>query len=86
MFIFLEENQQNAKKFLASIEKNYRTADIRFLERLAEEERKRIEEEKRLYVEKEKLAIIKKAKGQGYTVKEKQNGQSVQLVLVRTTY
>lgn len=76
--------------FLDELERTYnRLFDERQaeLERLRkEEELLRIEAERKRYVEAKKQEVIKKAKEKGYSVKEKQAGNKVKLVLVRHTY
>lgn len=69
-------------QFLAAVENQYKTIE----QKMEEAERLRLEKEKQQYIEQKKQAIIQKAKAQGYSIKEKQKGKSVQLVLVRTTY
>ncbi|MDX9804940.1 MAG: hypothetical protein RBT87_03815 [bacterium] len=55
-------------------------------EKRLEAERARIENERRAYVEKQRQEIIKKAEAKGYKIKEKRNGNEIQLVLVKHTY
>ncbi|MCD4820942.1 MAG: hypothetical protein K8R11_02440 [Methanococcoides sp.] len=72
--------------FLNAVEKAYKNAYGRMIERLAEEERIREEERKKQYVEKIRNETIDRAKGQGYTIKESRQGNKVKLVLTRTVY
>lgn len=55
-------------------------------EKRLEAEKIRIENERKAYVEKQRQEIIKKAEAKGYKVKEKTNGNEIQLVLVKHTY
>ena len=52
----------------------------------AEAEKQRLERERKEYVEQQKAAIIKKAKEQGYDVRETVIDNKIKLVLVQTTY
>lgn len=72
--------------FLDAVDKAYRNAYDRLLERLAEEERQREEERKRQYVEKIRQETIAKAQSLGYAIKESRQGGKVKLILTRTTY
>ena len=51
--------------------------------RKKEAELKAIEEEKKALVAEQKQKILEKAKAQGYSVREKQKGNNIQLILVR---
>lgn len=77
---------KTVSSFLEAVDKAYRNAYDKLLERLAEEERQREEERKRQYVEKVRQETIAKAQSLGYAVKESKQGNKVKLVLTRTTY
>ncbi|MCG6212721.1 hypothetical protein K6U56_12170 [Vibrio furnissii] len=70
--------------FLQAVSKAYENAYQEHLTMLAEQERIRLEEERKQRIETIRQQAIAKAKAQGYSVKESQNGGQIQLVLTRT--
>lgn len=70
--------------FLQKVDAAYQKSYSAKLEKMAEEERRREEERKRQMVEAKKKQIIENAKAKGYHVKESREGNTIQLVLVRT--
>lgn len=53
--------------------------------RRRQEEERILAEQKKALVEEEKQKILEKAKAMGYSVKQKQKGNNIQLILVRNT-
>ncbi len=76
---------QDVSTYLNNVSEGYKKYYQIKIRRLSEEERKREIERKKQIVEEKKQQIIKDAKAKGYTVKEKKNGNKIQLVLVRVS-
>lgn len=80
-------NQTELEKI--KTEQNKRIQEQKKLEdelKKAEELKKQSEVERKKYIESQKQAIYEKAKSKGYAIKEKQKGNKIQLVLVKTNY
>ncbi len=90
-----EEEEKRRKEMLRQEQINQIVAEQeakdRESKRLEEEIRKKeaelkaIEEEKKALVAEQKQKILEKAKAQGYSVREKQKGNNIQLVLIKNT-
>lgn len=71
-------------RFLTEVGKQYEIAYQEHLEMLAEQERIQLENERKQRVSAMREQAIAKARAQGYSVKESQKGNQIQLVLTRT--
>jgi hypothetical protein len=71
--------------FLSELEVEYRCAYDLYVERLAEEERQKLERERVARVEATREQAIRKAREQGYSIKETRIKGKIQLVLTRST-
>jgi len=72
-------------QFLTTLGSAYERSYQKHLEEVAEQERVRLEQERQERIEATRQLTIKKAKEQGYTVKENLNSSGqIQLVLTRT--
>lgn len=80
--------EQEEKARIKAEQERIEQEKIRLEEELrkAELEQKRIEQEKKKYIESQKKSVYEKAKSMGYSIKEKQKGEKVQLILVKTSY
>jgi hypothetical protein len=81
---FGTKRYRKVSQFLRELEGYYMQAYDHYQTQLAEQERQRLEVERKARVEATRQSAIEKARAQGYSVKERRNGNKIQLVMVRT--